>query len=168
MLFPRRFLRVQSFFIALLFFSAIASAQTRNMTQTAQADTSSPQATLQTFLSSLEQILANEQITILSYMKSDRLYPNTEEQRFDTENEQYFLRGLETMDLSGLPSGFINALAVEKIVLLVDVLSRVDIPPLRDVPSHMAMKALGETSWRIPNTRIEIALITTGSSTRRL
>ena len=66
------------------------------------------------------------------------------------------------MDLSGLPSGFINALAVEKIVLLVDVLSRVDIPPIKDVPTHEAMKALGETSWRIPNTRIEIALVTTG------
>ena len=95
-------------------------------------------------------------------MTSDRLYPNGDEERLWAENDQSFLRGLETMDLSGLPSGFIDVLAVEKIILLVDVLSRVDIPPLEDVPTHEDMKAAGETSWRIPNTRIEIALLATG------
>jgi len=149
-------LRAQSFIIALLFFSAVASAKTENMKPFAQADTSSPQATLQTFLGAVEQNFTNDKKSFLSYIASDRLYPNAEEKRLTAENEQPFLRGLETMDLSGLPSGFIDALAVEKIVLLADVLSRVDIPPINDVPTHEAMKSLGETSWRIPNTRIDI------------
>lgn len=150
------------FVAALLILSGTAVAQSRNMTPFAQADTSSPQATLGTFLASLEHNLSNDQKAFSSYIESDRLYPNDEEERLWAENEQSFLRGLETMDLSGLPSGFIDALAVEKIILLVDILSRVQIPPLTDVPTHEEMKAMGETSWRIPNTRIEIGLVSEG------
>ena len=81
MLCLRRLLGAQNFIIALLFFSAVASAQTENMTPFAQADTSSPQATLQTFLGAFEQNLANDQKTFLSYIASDRFYPNAEENR---------------------------------------------------------------------------------------
>lgn len=147
---------------AFLFCNVAALAQTRNMTPYAQADTSSPRATLGTFLSAIEHNLGNDQKAFSSYIESGRLFPNAEENRLWAGNEQSFLRGLETMDLSELPSGFIDALAVEKIILLVEVLSRVDIPPLEDVPNHEVMKDLGETSWRIPNTRIEIALVTDG------
>ena len=57
MLCLRRLLKAQSFIVAFLFFSGALSAQTRNITPFAQADTSSPQATLQTFLGSLEDNL---------------------------------------------------------------------------------------------------------------
>lgn len=162
MRFFRKNLSVPVLLAALLFCNVAALAQTRNMTPYAQADTSSPRATLGTMLDGIEHNLGNDQKAFLSYIKSDRLYYNEEENSLVAQNEQSFLRGLETMDLSGLSSGFIGTLAVEKIVLLVDVLSRVDIPPLNEVPTHEAMKAAGETSWRIPNTRIEIALVTAG------
>lgn len=158
----RQILSIRFLLVALLFCSASVAAQTRNMTPFAQADTSSPRAVLATFLAGIEHNLSNDQKAFTSYIESDRLYSNDEEERLWAENELSFLRGLETMDLSGLPSGFIDALAVEKIILLVDVLSRVEIPPLSEVPTHDMMKALGETSWRIPNTRIEIALVTDG------
>ncbi len=160
---PRHLLKILSSIVALLFCIAHAYAQSETIIPFAQADTSSPRSTLQTFLSALEQSLASDQKSFLSYMASDRLYPNASERRINDENNQNFLRGLETMDLSGLPSGFIRALAVEKIVLLIEVLSRVDIPTLNEIPTHEDMKSLDETSWRIPKTQIEIALVTEGA-----
>ena len=153
---------IQGLLVGLFLFSTAAFGQTRNITPYAQADTSSPQATLRTFLESLEQNLAVDVKVTLARATSDRLYPNATEKSMEAEGEQAFLRGLETMDLSGLPSGFFSALAVEKLVVLAEVLARVDIPPLDDVPTHEAMKAAGETRWRIPNSPIEIARITEG------
>ena len=134
---------IQGLLVGLFLFSTVAFGQTRNITPYAQADTSSPQATLRTFLESVEQNLAVDMKVTLSRATSDRLYPNATEKSMEAEGDQAFLRGLETMDFSGLPSGFIRALAVEKLVLLAEVLARVDIPPLDDVPTHEAMKAAG-------------------------
>jgi MscS family membrane protein len=158
----RQIVKFQALFVVLLLCGTDVSAQTQNITPYAQADTSSPRATLQTFLETLDQGFALDLEATLSYLSSDRLYPNEVENRLWEENDRFFLRGLETIDFSGLPSGFIDALAVEKIVLLAEILSRIDIPPVEDVPTHEVMKASGETSWRIPNSRIEIALITEG------
>lgn len=158
----RLLMTVKVLFLFTLAFAFAASAQSQYLTPYAQADTSSPRATLQTFLNGLEENLANDRKAFLSYINSDRLYPNEAEIQLWSENDQIFLRGLETMDLSGLPSGFVEALAVEKIVLLIEILSRIDIPPLDDVPTHEELKAASETSWLIPNTRIEIALIERG------
>ena len=47
--------------LTLLLPDLAAVAQTRNMTPYAQADTSSPRATLRTFLEGIEQNLANDQ-----------------------------------------------------------------------------------------------------------
>ena len=112
---------IQGLVVGLFLFGTAAFGQTRNITPYAQADTSSPQATLRTFLEGVEQNLAVDTKVTLSNLTSDRLDPSATEKSMEAEINQSFLRGLETMDLSGLPSGFIEALAVEKLVLLVEV-----------------------------------------------
>lgn len=157
----RSFLSLWAFF-ALLLTGAEIGAQEFGSPQLAQANTSSPQTTLQTFLGALDGSLPIEQKATISYVFSDRLYPNQEEDRLRAENDQLFLKALETLDLSGLPSGFAEPLAVDRLIRLAEVLSRIRLPAIEAVPDHEAMKEAGETRWRIPGSRIEIALITEG------
>jgi MscS family membrane protein len=106
--------------------------------------------------------LALELKSTLSYLASDRLYPNKFENRLSAESDRIFLRALETLDLSGLPSGFREVLAVEQVIRLSEILSRLDLPSFEVIPDREAMKARGEKRWAIPNTRIEINLIEEG------
>ncbi|MEP1933673.1 MAG: mechanosensitive ion channel domain-containing protein, partial [Roseibium sp.] len=88
---------------------------------------------------------------------------NEREKRLNDLAELQFVNALETLDLSELPSGFRRVLAIESLVRMTDVIARIDIPDLSDVPDHEMMKDAGETSWRIPNTRIEISLVLEGA-----
>lgn len=127
------------------------------------ADTSSPRATLETFLSSVDKFMDLSLDASISYAESDRFYQDDREKHLDAQAEQQFVAALETLDLSELPSGFRRVLAIESLVRLTDVIARLDIPQISDVPDHKAMEIAGESIWRIPNTRIEIALVTDGT-----
>ena len=127
------------------------------------ADTSSPRATLKTFLSSVDKYMDLSLDATISYADSDRFYQNDREKRLNAQAGRQFVAALETLDLSELPSGFRRVLAIESLVRMTDVIARIDIPLLSDVPDHEAMKIAGESIWRIPNTRIEIALVTDGA-----
>ena len=139
-----------------------AYAQTLDNHPLTPADTSSPRATLRSFVTAVDEGLSLELKSTLSYLSSDRLYPNNLEKRLKPETDRIFAQALETLDLSGLPSGFREALAVEHVILLSEILSRLDLPDFESIPDFETMKATDETRWSIPNTRIEISLIEEG------
>lgn len=127
------------------------------------ANTSSPRGTLQTFLSGIDAFMEPSLDAAVSYAASDRSYPNEREEGLHTLAGQHFVVAIETLDLTELPSGFRRLLAIESLVRLTDVIARIDLPDLANVPDHEMMKAAGETRWRIPGTRIEIALVSEGA-----
>ena len=146
-----------------LLFGAVFSAQAQSTDGLPAPDTSSPRATLETFLDSVDTFMDLSLDATLSYAASNRSYQNEREKRLNDLAELQFVNALETLDLSQLPSGFRRVLAIESLVRMTDVIARIDIPDLSDVPDHEMMKDAGETSWRIPNTRIEISLVTEGA-----
>ncbi|MEP2028237.1 MAG: mechanosensitive ion channel domain-containing protein [Paracoccaceae bacterium] len=146
-----------------LLFGAACSAQAQTSDGLAAPDTSSPRATLETFLDSVDTFMELSLDATLSYAASNRSYQNEREKRLNDLAELQFVNALETLDLSELPSGFRRVLAIESLVRMTDVIARIDIPDLSDVPDHEMMKDAGETSWRIPNTRIEISLVLEGA-----
>ena len=101
-------------FFAFLLIGAGAWAQTLGSHPLAPADTSSPRATLRSFVTAVDNGLSLELKSTLSYLASDRLYPNKFENRLTAESDRIFFQALETLDLSGLPSGFREVLAVEQ------------------------------------------------------
>lgn len=139
-----------------------ACAQALDIHPLAPADTSSPRATLRSFMTAVDKGFALELRSTLSYLASDRLYPNAPENDLIAESDRNFVQALETLDLSGLPSGFREVLAVEQVIRLSEILSRLDLPGFEAIPDRKAMKARGEKRWTIPNTRIEISLIEEG------
>lgn len=161
-----RKIRVMASFVFLLFAMVClggngASAQTNDFVNV--ANTSSPRATLETFLESVDSYTILSLDATVSYMESDRFYPNDREAGLFALANAHASRAVETLDLSSLPSGFREALAIESVVLMADVLARADVPDLSDVPSHDMMLSVGDTRWRIPDTRIEIVLVTEGA-----
>lgn len=126
------------------------------------ADTSSPRATLATFLDSVDIYMSLSLDATVPYLQSDRYYPNDREKRLIVSANAQAGIAVETLDLSRFPSGFREALAIESVVLMVDVIARIDMPDLSDVPDHEAMVAADTTNWKIPGTRIELALVTEG------
>lgn len=146
-----------------LLFGAACSAQAQSGGGLTAPDTSSPRATLKTFLDSVDAYMDLSLDATLSYAASNRSYENEREKRLNDLAELQFINALETLDLSELPSGFRRVLAIESLVRMTDVIARIVIPDLSDVPGHEMMKDAGETSWRIPNTRIEISLVTEGA-----
>ncbi len=139
-----------------------AIAQTLDSHPLTPADTSSPRATLRSFVITLDKGLAVELQAARSYLSSDRLYPNDAETRLRAEADSFFAQALETLDLSGLPPGFREVLAVEQTIRLSEILSRIDLPPFEAIPDHGAMETRAEKRWTIPNTRIKISLIEEG------
>ena len=150
-------------FFTLLFLSAGSFAQVLDSHPLAPPDTSSPRATLRSFVTAVDMGLMLEMKSTLSYLASDRLYPNESENRLKTEAERNFALALETLDISELPSGFRQVLAVEQAIRLSEILSRLDLPGFEEVPDYESMQAQGKKQWTIPNTRIEISLLKEGS-----
>ncbi len=162
MRFSRESLRHFAVFLVVLLIGAGAEAQAPDPHPLAPADTSSPRATLRSFVTAVDKGLAVELEVTLSYLSSDRLYPNDRENRRRAETDRIFFQALETLDLSELPAGFRDVLAVEQVIWLSEILSRIDLPEFEDIPDHATMTSQGETRWTIPNTRIVINLIEDG------
>jgi MscS family membrane protein len=150
------------FLYVCIFTITVAGAQTLENNPLTPADTSSPRATLQSFISAVDDGLDVELASMLSYLASDRLYPSEFENQLIKEADIDFFRALETLDLSGLPSGFRDVLAIEQAIRLIEILSRLDLPDFESIPDHEDMKISGEKRWVIPDTRIEIGLVEEG------
>lgn len=113
------------------------------------ADTSSPRATFNSFRNSFER----------AYRDFFRLND------FNLVHRPAQVRAMRTLDVSKLPPIQARRLAAETIVLLNEVLDKVELPPYADIPDAVAMRALpsGEPrKWQVPGTEITIALIEEG------
>ncbi|WP_160168418.1 mechanosensitive ion channel family protein [Novipirellula maiorica] len=113
------------------------------------ADTSSPHATLKTFLDNMN--------TLYEAFKTHGLSPGSAPQRREASS-----RALRTLDLSDVPSNAVDQVAKETAVLLMEVLDRIEIPPAERIPDATTAERMGLTSWTIPDTQITIARVESG------
>ena len=137
--------------LAVLMFHAGASAQR----PLAPLDTSSPRATLSQFLESADEI-----------GRAARDYRNSPSRETFLKMARSFQPPRNCFDMSAFPETARREHSGEAIVLLWDVLSRIELPPLEQVPDRAAMRAMvaqGEPdSWTIPHTEITLARVKEG------
>ena len=140
-----------------LLFSLIAVAGTASAWHPLEPlDTSSPRATMATFLDVTDEVASR----YLAYVSS----PSRE-----TFKAAWSLRPKYTglFDLSNVPPASRAKVGAETFLLLWDVLARVELPPLEEIPDAAAV-ATDEAKdgpalrWRIPGTEIAIARIEQG------
>ncbi|MFQ5757826.1 MAG: mechanosensitive ion channel family protein [Acidiferrobacterales bacterium] len=116
-------------------------------------DTSSPRATLKTFIENINELY--------------RIYQDegvTEANR--AQFETLVARALGTLDLSQIPPTQLKTVSREAAALIKEVLDRVELPPYEAIPDAAAMQALQESGapprWRVPHTEITIARVGQG------
>ena len=112
------------------------------------ADTSSPRATLKTFMNNTNKLYH-------TYLQEGYTLDN--KARIDSLAD----RAVGTLDLSKLPPSLARLRGLEMAALLKEVLDHLELPPYEMIPDAAAMRALEESGkpprWRIPNTNITIA-----------
>ena len=117
------------------------------------ADTSSPRATLKSFIDACNEIYAL--IRAQNYL--DRTAP---------EHAQLSTRILDCIDMSELPAFAREEYAGEAAACLKEILDREELPPWEEIPDMEAIEAKGGleklSQWRIPGTRITIARVDEG------
>ena len=149
--------------LAVFLFHSVANAQR----PLEPLDTSSPRATLSQFLAAVDEI-----------GRAAEVYRSGPSHENFLKMARSFQPPRNCFDLSGFPETARREHSGEAIVLLWEVLSRIELPPLEQVPDRAAMRegvAKGEPdSWTIPHTEITLARVKEGehagsiSSPRRL
>jgi MscS family membrane protein len=108
-------------------------------------DTSSPRATLQSFLDNINA----------AYERTVRGAPNDFVDRAID-------RAVRCLDLSKVPPYISNELAIGASVLLKETLDRISLPKFESIPGREEVKNNDIESWTIPDTEITIVLVKSG------
>jgi len=116
----------------------------------APLDMSSPRATLQGFIATVDRVAAN-------FTRVNR------EQSVREENARLIQRGLGCLDLSALAPALLDSQGREAAVHLKEVLDRIPLPPLEAIPDAARVKAEAIDRWRLPGTEITIVRVPTGN-----
>jgi MscS family membrane protein len=126
-------------------------------------DTSSPRATLQGFIETTDAIYRDMADVLADYADSDRLYPTAEERRRQLANIALAEKTFRYLDLSQVPPVLMDTLPAERLLQLREILDRIDLPAMTEIPDQEAMARQPTKRWRLPNTEIDIVRIENGS-----
>jgi MscS family membrane protein len=113
------------------------------------ADTSSPQATLKSFIDSM-----NALYRVYKAEGSSERVTNARRARLG--------RALRCLNLGKVPSKALEETENQAAVLLMEVFDRIKIPPYETIPGAPEVKKDSITSWTLPNTEITIARVEEG------
>jgi hypothetical protein len=124
--------------IALLFCvgNAVAAADIHPLRP---PDASSPRATLQSFIETTDDVYRRATEVLETYGRSDRLYPNAEEHHKMSAALQEALNLQQFFDLSAIAPVLRETVAGERILQLKEVLDRIDLPAMAEIPDREAM-----------------------------
>ena len=126
-------------------------------------DTSSPRNTLRGFIDILDFYYSQANAVLESYRPSNRLFLSDEELARINSFEQRRDTIARALDLSQLPAALQTESHLTLLSLqLKEVLDRIDLPPLDQVPGAEAMASSEPRQWTIPHTEITIAQIVGG------
>ncbi len=115
----------------------------------APPDTSSPRATLKTFLDNMNE-------AVQTYSKGH-----------EQEAKALAKRAIRCLNLEKEPLGVRNVIGFFSSLYLKETLDRIEMPADDQIPDAKAVRAENISIWTIPNTEITIALVKDGSSVNR-
>ena len=108
-------------------------------------DRSSPRATLTSFLGSVDRAWG-------LYSSGDSGY------------EEPFRDAWGCLDLSDVPPLVFEEVSAESALILKEVLDRIELPPMDEIPDSATVEELGLERWTIPHTEIRLVRITEGEN----
>ena len=132
-------------------------------------DTSSPQATLKSFL---DNATAAHRLLMAAHgknMEAPGLFTPDSVRQLYARGERIFKRAVYCLDLSKVPESLKKNWGYEGVIFLKEIFDRIQLPPLDAVPDAQTIRAEeehrkteGPYRWRIPSTEIVITRIEEG------
>jgi MscS family membrane protein len=130
--------------------AAAPPASTAAANPLAPLDTSSPRATLDSFRRTVDQVFA----VVRQEGAAARRRP---------EHGHLVRKALSCLDLSGIASSLAASEGAEAAVCIKEVLDRIPLPAVADIPDAAAVQASGLKRWRLPDTEIWLVRIADGT-----
>src|SRR6266436_7457535 len=141
-------------------FSNLANAAEVNPLR--PVDTSSPRATLQGFVGTMDEIYRGMRDFLREYAASERLYPTPDERRKQVGALSNAAKAIKVLDLSDIPPVLRDTVAPERAIQLKEILDRIEFPSFESIPDQEVMVRASSKRWRLPGTEIDIGLIENG------
>ena len=129
----------------------------------APPDTSSPQATLRSFVENIKESHRILMAAYDQYMEEPGPFPSTSVSEQAKQGKIFFTRATGCLNLSEIPPRLKQDLGTEVTLLLKEVLDRIELPIYAEIPDSEAVAANKEFSkWTLPNTEIDIVKVKEG------
>jgi MscS family membrane protein len=147
-----------------------AAAKERFKNPLAPPDTSSPRATLQSFLDNVREAYDVLMPAYASYLAAPSLFPPDSAREVEERTQELLERAVRTLNLAEIARALRANVGLERALLLKEVLDRIPLPPLDAIPDATATKTEESESatdtdisrWIIPGTEITIARVEEG------
>src|SRR3954453_13879393 len=152
---------VAAVLISLLFWCP-STTRASDLKPLSVADMSSPRATLQSFLETSDDILVRWAALLKSLRDSGRLFPTPEERETMRGILQIAPKAIRALNVSQIPPVLRDTISAERALQLRDILDRIALPALADVPDQTAMAGRTPKRWRLPDTQIDFVRIEDG------
>lgn len=124
-------------------------------------DTSTPQATLRSFIDNLNASYTTLMEAYQQYLNEPGLFASESVREQEKVAEILFDRAVRCLDLSQIPESLRRDTAIEKALLLKEVVDRVAIPH-ETITADQNANSKDVLVWTIPRTEIEIAKVQEG------
>lgn len=128
-------------------------------------DTSSPRATLQSFVENMKAASDVFATMMAIYRREPGLYFSPQAQVHQDRLKSFLNRAARCLDLTEVSPTLSPRVSLESLLLLKEIMDRIDLPDPDSVPDAQAMAAANLDRWRIPHTEIVIAKLTRGDRT---
>lgn len=138
------------------------TAKAADVNPLAPVDTSSPRATLQGFIGTVDDIYVGLADILEEYAKSGRLYPTAEERQKQIDLLRLVPRAIRALDTSGISPVLQSTISPERMVQLKEIFDRIELPAFADIPDQETMAGRSSKRWRLPGTEIDFVLIQNG------
>ncbi len=151
--------------LALLLLQTSITAAPLVKSPLAPPDTSSPQATIKSFVENV-----NESHRILmeaygQYLKEPGPFPSPSVRKQANQAVIFFDRAERCLNLSEIPARLEPEIAAEGTLLLKEILDRIEMPTYAEIPDAKAVAGDKELSrWTLPDTEIDIVKVQEGAN----
>ena len=126
----------------------------------APPDTSSPQATMRSFVENVNESYRILMTAYDQYLKEPGPFPSTSVKEQVKQAEIFFERAERCLNLSEIPSRLKRVVGMEATLILKEIFDRIEVPPYDQIPDTEAVGAAEKFSkWTLPNTEIKIAQV---------
>ena len=113
-------------------------------------DTSSPRGTLQGFIETVDDIYSGMTGVLEEYANSDQLYLTAGLRKKRMATLRRASKAVRALDTSGISPVLMDTISIERLLQLKEILDRIELPALTDIPDADAMARRGSKRWRLP------------------